>query len=84
MNAEKASPEELLPYIIKFVGSSGGGQWRFQLQCKFCRDLGTVSARRHSINKVKALRKAAESFTQQGWRIDDIPICPNCYLRKTT
>jgi hypothetical protein len=82
MNARKATPDELLSHIVKFVGSSGGGQWRFQLLCKFCRDLGSVSAAPHSIDNPKALRKAAESFAEQGWWIDDIPICPKCHKRK--
>jgi hypothetical protein len=83
LNAKRARPDDLLPHIIKFVGSSGGGQWNFQLPCKFCRDLGTVSAARHSIGKPKALRKAAESFAEQGWWIDEIPICPKCFIRKS-
>jgi hypothetical protein len=83
LNARRAIPDDFLPHIIKFVGSSGGGQWSFQLPCKFCRDLGTVSAARHSIGKPKALRKAAESFAEQGWWIDEIPICPKCYIRKS-
>jgi hypothetical protein len=82
MNARRATPDELLPHIIRFVGSSGGGQWSFQLRCKFCRDMGTVSAARHSIDNPKALRKAANAFAEQGWWIDDIPICPKCYIRK--
>jgi hypothetical protein len=73
MNTRRATPDELLPHIIKFVGSSGGGQWSFQLPCKSCRDLGTVSAARDNIGKPKALRKAAEAFTEQGWWIDDLP-----------
>jgi hypothetical protein len=82
MNATRATPEQLEPCIIKFVGSSGGGQWSFQLPCKFCRDLGTVSAKRHSISDPKALRKAAEKFVEQGWWFDGVPICPKCYIRK--
>jgi hypothetical protein len=80
--AKRATAEELEPHIIRFVGSSGAGQWRFQLLCKFCTDLGTVSAGAHSIGDPKALRKAAESFAEQGWWIDEIPICPQCYRRK--
>jgi hypothetical protein len=83
MNARKATAEELLPHIIKFVGSSGDGQWRFQLLCRFCQDMGTVSAAKHSIGDPKALRKAAEAFAEQGWWIDDIPICPKCHIRKS-
>jgi hypothetical protein len=60
--ATRATAEELEPHIIRFVGSSGAGQWRFQLLCKFCTDLGTVSASAHSIGDAKALRKAAESL----------------------
>ena len=80
--ATRATAEELEPHIIRFVGSSGAGQWRFQLLCKFCTDLGTVSASAHSIGDAKALRTAAESFAEQGWWIDEIPICPKCYRRK--
>ncbi len=80
--ATRATAEQLEPHIIKFVGSSGAGQWRFQLLCKFCTDLGTVSAAAHSIGDAKALRKAAASFAEQGWWIDQIPICPKCYRRK--
>jgi hypothetical protein len=83
MNARRATPDELLPHIMKFVGSSGGGQWRFQLLCKFCRDIGTVSATRHSIDNPKALLKAANAFGEQGWWIDEVPICPKCYIRKS-
>ncbi|HTR41883.1 MAG TPA: hypothetical protein VMH87_09735 [Pseudomonadales bacterium] len=80
MNAKRATADELLPHIFKFVGSSGGGQWC--LLCKFCRDKGTISTARHSIDDPKALRKAAEAFVEQGWWIDNIPICPKCYIRK--
>ena len=82
LTATRATAEQLEPHIIKFVGSSGAGQWRFQLLCKFCTDLGTVSAAAHSIGDAKALRKAAASFAEQGWWIDHIPICPKCYRRK--
>jgi hypothetical protein len=80
MNVHRAAAEELQPHIIKFVGS--GRSNCFQLLCKFCRDMGAVSAAKHSISDPKALRKAAEAFAEQGWWIDEIPICPNCYIRK--
>jgi len=80
--AKRATPAELEPHIIRFIGSTGAGQWSFQLLCKFCTDLRTVSAAAHNIGDAKALRKAAESFAEQGWWIDGVPICPNCYRRK--
>lgn len=83
MDARKATADELLPHIIKFAGSSGGGQWRFQLLCRFCRDMGTVSAAKHSIGDPKVLLKAAKAFAEQGWWIDDVPICPKCHIRKS-
>src|SRR5438270_5193279 len=82
MQARRATSDELLPHIVNFVGLSGGGQWSFQLLCKFCRDLGTISAARYSIHDPTARRKAAEAFAKQGWWIDDIPICPKCHIRK--
>ena len=81
-SATRATAAELQPHIIRFVGSTGAGQWSFQLLCKFCTDLGTVSAAAHSIGDAKALRKAAESFVEQGWWINGVPICPKCYRRK--
>jgi hypothetical protein len=86
MNATRATPEQLEACIVKLTGSSGGCQWSFQLPCKFCRHLGTVSAKRHSISDPKALRKAAEKFAEQGWWFDGVPICcsgvsqPKCTL----
>jgi hypothetical protein len=78
----RAKPEELEWLVTKFTGSSGGGQWSFQLQCKLCRDLGTVSAKRHTIGKPKALAKAAEKFAAQGWRLDgNQAICPSCFKK---
>ncbi len=82
MNATRATAEELEPHITRFVGSSGGGQWRFQLMCQSCTDLGTISAARHSIDDAKALRTAAERFAEQGWWFDGLPICPKCHKRK--
>ena len=81
----RATVEQIEPEIMKFVGSSGGGQWNFQLQCKCCEDLVTVSAKKHSIGNPKALKKAAKKFTEQGWRSDGKQlICPTCYKRKFT
>jgi hypothetical protein len=82
MNATRAMADQLERFVLTFTGSSGGGQWRFQLPCKYCEDMGTVSASRHNIGSPVAKRKAAEAFQQQGWWIDDRPICPKCYLRK--
>lgn len=78
----RATVDEIKPYVSKFVGSTGGGQWRFQLMCKYCEDLGTISAKKHSIGSSKMLRKAVENFISQGWRFDDLPICPTCFKRK--
>jgi hypothetical protein len=79
-NARRATIEELVPNITRFSAMNG---FSFQLLCKYCRDLGTVSATRHSFKDLKGLRKAAAAFVQQGWWISDIPICPHCYQRKT-
>ena len=84
MNPRKATPEELVGHIAPFVGSSGGGQWSFQLQCQFCTDLGTVSAKEHSVGDPRHVQKAAQKFAAQGWRIATIPVCPKCYKRKFT
>ena len=70
-----------MPLIIKFVGI-GRGNRSFKLQCKCCRDLGTVSAAAHNMRSNKALRKAAVSFVKQGWQIDGVPVCPKCFIRK--
>jgi hypothetical protein len=69
---------ELAPHISKFVGSSGGGQWSFQIVCSACHNLGAVSASRRTIGDIKALIKAAESFASQGWSSPETPLCPNC------
>ena len=76
----KATAEELLPLIIKFAGI-GLGNRAYKLQCRFCRDLGTVSASQR-MNSDKALKKAAESFVKQGWRISGVPVCPKCFIKK--
>jgi hypothetical protein len=80
MSAERATPEQLEGFLIK--RSAGNGQ-RFQLLCKFCRDLGTVSVNHYGFSDPKAHRKAAEAFAQQGWWFDEVPICPKCYKRKS-
>ena len=82
MTIHRATADELEPLVSKRVGDSGGGQWRFQLMCKYCEDLGTVSAKKHSIGDTKHLKKAAEKFVCQGWWYDGLPICPTCYKRK--
>jgi hypothetical protein len=82
---KRATLEQIEPQIIKFVGSSGGGQWRFQLQCKSCEDLGTISAKAHSIGSPKALKKAAKKLESQGWWFDGKQlICPSCYKKRFT
>ena len=82
---EKAGVSEIEAQIIRFTGSSGGGQWSFQLECKLCRDLGTVSAKKHSIGKDRELKNAAKKFYSQGWWTDGKQlICPKCYRRHYT
>jgi hypothetical protein len=80
ITARPATPEDLQPLIIR----SDGSDPRFQLVCKFCTDLGSISAAHHSMTDPKALRRAAEKFVEQAWWIDGIPICPKCYKRKNT
>jgi len=72
--------EQLLPHVMKFVGSSGGGQWRFQLQCSVprCRRMDTVSASRHTIRRQRDRANACEKFIRAGWRFKDGPCCPDC------
>ena len=60
MNTVRASPEQLETCIGTFVGS--GHSHYFHLACKYCRDLGKVSATRRTISNPKALRKAAAAF----------------------
>jgi hypothetical protein len=79
----KATSEQIKERLRKFIGSSGGGQWSFQLECRLCRDLGIVSAKAHSIQSDKNLSKAAKKFESQGWWFyEGELICPKCYKRK--
>ena len=72
--------EQLLPHVMKFVGSSGGGQWRFQLLCSIpkCRRMDTISASKRTIGNERERVKACENFVQGGWRFQDGPLCPEC------
>jgi hypothetical protein len=75
MKTARATPEQLEAFLIK----SGRA---FQLQCKYCRDLGTISFNRKAFSDPDASWKAALAFAEQGWWFDGVPICPKCYIRK--
>ena len=76
----KATPEQIIEQIRNFIGSSGHGQWSFQISCKLCRDLGTISTNASSIKSQKKKVKASISFSKQGWRADGHElVCPKCY-----
>jgi hypothetical protein len=78
MISHKASQEDLEPLIEKFAGT-GRKAKSFRLICKYCRDMGTVSATSQTITTTKYLRKAAEKFSMQGWVLDrKTPVCPKC------
>lgn len=79
---KRASADDIERYIETRVSSSGGGQWTFRLPCKFCEDMGVISAKKHSISSAEHRRKAAEKFAAQGWWFDERPICIACHERK--
>lgn len=72
--------EQLLPHVMKFVGSTGGGQWRFQLLCSVprCRRMDTISASKRTIGIERERVKACEKFVNGGWRFNNGPRCPDC------
>lgn len=72
--------EQLLPHVMKFVGSSGGGQWAFHLLCSVprCRRMGSISASKRTIGNERERVKACEKLVRGGWRLDDGPRCPDC------
>jgi hypothetical protein len=72
--------EQLLPHVMKFVGSSGGGQWSFQLLCSVpkCMRMDSISASKRTIGNERQRMKACEKFVRGGWRLRDGPRCPNC------
>ena len=79
----KATVEQIEREIRCFVGSTGGGQWSYQISCKICRDLGTISGKNHNRKSSQNIRKAAEKFAEQGWRYSEPElICPHCYKIK--
>ena len=83
MTIRRATADEIEKSIRPFTGSTGGGQWSFQLTCRYCRDLGTVSAASHSISNPRHIRKAAQKFVSQGWWwLEGEAVCPLCYKRK--
>ena len=76
----KATPEELEQLIRS--NSTGLGR-SFELLCKFCRDVGSISANRRTYLSKEHKRKAAEKFAKQCWRIEDgISVCPACFVRR--
>ena len=72
--------EELLPHVMKFVGSSGGGQWRFQILCSVskCQRMDTISASRRTIKGDRYRLAACVKFARSGWLVRGGPICPTC------
>jgi hypothetical protein len=70
--------EKLADYMRTFVGSTGGGQYSFQLLCGRCSRQDTVSASRTSIRKLDSRNQAARKLVQQGWAFSDRPLCPKC------
>jgi hypothetical protein len=70
----------LLPFVRKFVGSSGGGQWSFQLLCSVpaCRREDHVSTSRHGIQSERSREKASRNLALKGWKFRENPVCPEC------
>ena len=79
----KATSDQILEQMRGFVGSSGGGQWSYQISCMLCEDLGCISGKGHNRSNPKKMKMAAVKFTQQGWRYHESEvICPKCYKDK--
>jgi hypothetical protein len=70
--------EKLAEYVRPFVGSTGGGQYSFQLLCKRCNRQDSVSSSRIKMSKPNAKYNVARSLIEQGWTFSDYPLCPNC------
>jgi GNAT superfamily N-acetyltransferase len=70
----------LLPYVRAFTGSTGGGQWSFQLLCSVsaCRREDHVSTSSHGIQSERAREKASLSLALKGWAFQEKPVCPQC------
>jgi hypothetical protein len=80
----KATFEQVFERIRHFVGSTGGGQWSFMLDCKCCKDVGTISCKERDLQSQKQKEKVALHFVQQGWRFDDHElVCPYCFKIKS-
>ena len=64
--------------LCKFVGSSGGGQWAFQLLCSnpACRRSDSISTSRVGIANIRQLGRAARNFAAQGWIVENAPSLP--------
>ena len=79
-SAETGIADLLVPYVRSFVGSSGGGQYSFQLLCSVpkCYRQDTISASRHTIGSERHKLKVCDKFASQGWAIEGSPICPDC------
>ncbi|MEI8291030.1 MAG: hypothetical protein WCH99_16315 [Verrucomicrobiota bacterium] len=76
----KATPEELQQHIRST--STGLGQ-SFVLDCRHCRDVGSVSADKRTYQSEEHKFRAAEKFASQGWRIEaGLPVCPTCFIRR--
>jgi hypothetical protein len=81
MKSEAADVADLLlPYVRSFVGSSGGGQYSFQLLCSVrkCYRQDSVSASRHTVRSETHRKQACKKFAAQGWVIKNGPVCPDC------
>ena len=69
MKAKSAEPtEQLLPFVRKFVGSSGGGQWSFQVLCSVrgCRRQDTVSAAPRRLGSERTAARRAAPWSNRG------------------
>jgi hypothetical protein len=70
----------LLPFVRKFTGSSGAGQWSFQLLCSVpaCRREDHISTSSHGIRSERSREKASRNLALKGWKFFDNPVCPEC------
>jgi len=70
--------EKIVDYVRPFVGSTGAGQYSFQLLCGQCNRQDAVSSSKIKIDQLKFRKDAALRLIEQGWSFSDRPRCPEC------